>query len=133
MAAANFSMLPNGSSLMDYYIRTIQTRLTVTPTSQLGDAILSSTNPATKIQGMKALEAIHTSDALDQLLRVLNSDPSVLKDAGEYEALSQAVASYGADAKLKLLDIFTALPPDTSQPAHPRLGGPVYALFFPTG
>ncbi len=49
-------------------------------------------------------------------MRVLNSDPSVLKDAGEYEALSQAVASYGVDAKLKLLDIFTKLPPDTSQP-----------------
>jgi len=112
MAAANFSVLPGGGSLMDYYIRMIQTRLTITPTSQLGDAILSSENPATKIQGFHALEAIHTGDALDQLLRVLSSDPSVLKDAGEYEALSHAVASYGVDAKLKLLDIFVALAPD---------------------
>jgi hypothetical protein len=129
MAAANFSMLPNGSSLMDYYIQTIQTRLTITPTSQLGDAILSSNNPATKIQGMKALEAIHSSDALDQLLRVLNSDPSVLKDAGEYEALSQAVATYGVDAKLKLLDIFTKFPPGTGQPS--TLGGDdLYARYF---
>jgi hypothetical protein len=129
MAAANFSMLPTGGSLMDYYIRTIQTRLTTTPTSQLGDAILSSTNPATKIQGMKALEAIHTSDALDQLLRVLNSDPGVLKDAGEYEALSSAVASYGVDAKLKLLDIFTKLPPEADQAS--TLGGDdLYTRYF---
>ncbi len=129
MAAANFSMLPSGGSLMDYYIRTIQTRLTNTPTSQIGDAILSSKNPATQIQGMKALEAIHTSDALDQLLRVLNSDPGVLKDAGEYEALSQAVASYGVDAKLKLLDIFTKLPPDKSQPST-LSGDDLYSRYF---
>jgi hypothetical protein len=129
MAAANFSMLPSGGSLMDYYIRTIQTRLTSTPTSQIGDAILSSKNPAIQIQGMKALEAIHTSDALDQLLRVLNSDPGVLKDAGEYEALSQAVASYGVDAKLKLLDIFTKLPPDKSQPST-LSGDDLYSRYF---
>ena len=129
MAAANFSVLPSGGSLMDYYIRTIQTRLTTTPTSQLGDAILSSENPATKIQGMKALEAIHTGDALDQLMRVLSSDPSVLKDAGEYEALSHAVASYGVDAKLKLLDIFTKLSPDTSSSS--TLGGEdLYTRYF---
>jgi hypothetical protein len=129
MAAANFSMLPTGGSLMDYYIRTIQTRLTTTPTSQLGDAILSSDNPATKIQGMKALAAIHTSDALDQLLRVLSNDPGVLKDAGEYEALSTAVASYGVDAKLKLLDIFTKAPPDSSKSS--TLGGDdLYTHYF---
>jgi hypothetical protein len=129
MAAANFSVLPTGGSLMDYYIRMIQTRLTTTPTSQLGDAILSSDNPATKIQGIKALEAIHTTDALDQLLRVLSSDPGALKDAGEYEALSRAVASYGVDAKLKLLDIFTKLPPDKSE--TPTLGGEdLYTRYF---
>ena len=78
---------------------------------------------------MKALEAIHTSDALDQLLRVLSSEPSVLKDAGEYEALSQAVASYGMDAKLKLLDIFGKLPPDKSQST--TLGdADLYARYF---
>ena len=129
MAAANFSQIPGGGSLMDYYIRTIQTRLTTTPTSQVADAILSSDNPATKIQGMKALEAIHTTDALDELLRVQSNDPSVLKDAGEYEALSQAVASYGVDAKIKLLDIFAKIPPETSQSTN--LGGnDLYARYF---
>jgi hypothetical protein len=129
MAAANFSSLPGGGSLMDYYIRTIQNRLTTTPTSQIGDAVLSSDNPATKIQGMKALEAIHSKDALDQLLRLLSSDPSVLKDAGEYEALSRAVAFYGLDAKLKLLDIFGKIPPSDSKSS--TLGGnDLYARYF---
>lgn len=129
MAAANFSQLPGGGSLMDYYIRTIQTRLTTTPTSQIGDAVLSSDNPVTKIQGMKALEAIHSNDALDQLLRLLSSDPSVLKDAGEYEALSHAVAFYGLDAKLKLLDIFGKLPPSDSKSS--TLGGDnLYVRYF---
>ena len=129
MAAANFSQLPGGGSLMDYYVRTIQTRLTTTPTSQIGDAILSSTNPATKIQGMKALEAIHTTDALDQLLRVVSSDPSVLKDAGEYTALTEAVASYGVDAKLKLLDIFGKLPLDTGK-SSTLSGDDLYTRYF---
>jgi len=129
MAAANFSQLPGGGSLMDYYIRTIQNRLTTTPTSQIGDAVLGSDNPATKIQGMKALEAIHSKDALDQLLRLLSSDPSVLKDAGEYEVLSRAVAFYGLDAKLKLLDIFGKLPPSDSKSS--TLGGDdLYARYF---
>jgi hypothetical protein len=129
MAAANFSQLPGGGSLMDYYVRTIQTRLTTTPTSQVGDAILSSESPTTKIQGIKALEAIHTSDALDQLLRVLSGDPGVLKDAGEYTALSQAVASYGVDAKLKLLDIFGKLPPDTGK-SSTLSGDDLYTHYF---
>jgi hypothetical protein len=78
---------------------------------------------------MKALEAIHSSDALDQLLRVLNSDPGVLKDAGEYEALSRAVASYGADAKLKLLDIFTTTSPETN-PSFTLGGDDLYTRYF---
>jgi len=132
MAAANFSQLPGGGSLLDYYIRTIQTRLTITPTSQIGDAILSSDNPATRIQGIKALEAIHSSDALDQLLRVLSTDPGVLKDAGEYQALSQAVASYRLDAKLKLLNIFGNIPPEKSNSSSPGslAGDDLYTRYF---
>lgn len=129
MAAANFTQLPGGGSLMDYYIRTIQTRLTTTPTSQIGDAVLSSDNPVTKTQGIKALEAIHSNDALDQLLRLLSSDPGVLKDAGEYGALSQAVASYGLEAKLKLLDIFGKLPPSDSK-SSTLSGDDLYARYF---
>ena len=129
MAAANFSQLPGGGSLMDYYIRTIQTRLTNTPTSEIGNAILSSDNPATKIQGLKALEAIHSTDALDELLRVLSNDPNMLNDAGEYESLSKAVASYGVDAKLKLLDLFGTLPPEEGKPSS--LGGDeLYSRYF---
>jgi len=78
---------------------------------------------------MKALEAIHTTDALDQLLRVVSSDPSVLKDAGEYTALTEAVASYGVDAKLKLLDIFGKLPLDTGK-SSTLSGDDLYTRYF---
>lgn len=129
MGAANIIPFPGEGTLMNYYVRTLQTRLTATPASQIGDAVLSSDNPATKIQGMKALQAIHSNDALNQLLRLLSSDPSVLKDAGEYTALSQAVAYFGVDAKPQLLNIFGQLPPSDSKSS--TLGGnDLYTRYF---
>jgi hypothetical protein len=77
----------------------------------IGDAVIRSNNPVAKEQGIKTLQAIHSPEALDQLVRILK-EGSALQDAGEYAALSQALASYGVQAKPKLLDVFQKAPPE---------------------
>jgi hypothetical protein len=68
--------------------------------------VLNSTSPFTKIQGIRALQAVHSADSLEQLFRILTKDPLALKDAGVYGALSTAIASYGTDAKGGLFDLY---------------------------
>ena len=44
------------------------------------------------------------------MLRILGGDPSALKNASEYQALSAALASYGVQSEMKLLDRFNTVP-----------------------
>jgi hypothetical protein len=77
----------------------------------IGDAVLQSANPATKIQGIKTLQTFPPDDAQKQLLRLLKDDPQALSDALVFEALSKAIASYGVAAKPELLAMFSQVDP----------------------
>jgi len=82
------------------------------PKSKLiGDAVLSSSNPVTKIQGIKTLQTLPADDAQQQLLRLVQDDPEALSDAVVSEALSKAIASYGVATKPALLAIFNQVDP----------------------
>ena len=78
---------------------------------QLGDAVRRAADPAARVQGILALQSAASSQALDQLVRILSEDPQALKDGGESAALSRALASYGVLAKGRLMERFRQLSP----------------------
>ena len=103
--AANLVALPQGGTPMALMVRYSQLAANISPVAEIGDAVLSSNSLQTKIEGIKTLQAVHSPDSLEQLFRILTTDPAALNDAGEYEALSTAIASFGTAAKPGLFDL----------------------------
>ena len=106
LAAATLVELPNHQTAMSMAIRFRLARPAVARAQQLGDAVLRAQSPAAKAQGIQALEAMRSGDAVEQLLRILGDDPAALQGGSEYQALSKALASQGAEAKIRLLQRF---------------------------
>jgi hypothetical protein len=104
--AANLVVLPQGGTSMELVEKHSQQIVKASSTAVIADAVLGSNLPMTKIQGIKTLQTVHSSDSLDQLFRILNTDPAVFVDAGVYETLSEAIASYGTAAKKGLLEVY---------------------------
>jgi hypothetical protein len=102
-AAANLLELRNHQTPMSLAIQFRLVRPEVDRAEQLGHAVLRAESPAAKVQGILALQAMGSGEALDQLVRLLSDDPTVLKNGSEYQALAKALASYGVQAKAKLL------------------------------
>jgi hypothetical protein len=72
---------------------------------------------------------MRSGDGLDQLLHVLESDPAALEGGGESQALSQALASYGANARVRLLHRFDQVSPKERGSATAPPGG-LYERYF---
>jgi hypothetical protein len=114
-AAASMVPLPGGGTALLVLGQYSSTPLLPKTTSVmvLGDRILQSSNISTRLQGIKTLQVLQTPDALTQLFRIIQDDPAALKDAVEYQALSQAVAAYGTGAKSKLFELFNETAPES--------------------
>jgi hypothetical protein len=90
---------------------------------QIAGAALRASRAATKIQGILALRALGSDEALEQLFRLLNDDPTTLSDSAESQALSQALASYGIRAKPKLVQQLAQVVPNAArEEATPSFG-----------
>jgi hypothetical protein len=114
LAAANLLELPNHQTpmaLMSFAIRSRLAKPEVARAEQLGNAVLRAQNPTARVQGILALQAMSSSAALDQLLRILSDDPTAMRDGSEYQALSKALASYGVQARTKLAQRFDEVSP----------------------
>lgn len=108
-AAANLLDLRNQQTPMSMAIRLrLATPETDRP-AQLADAVLRADSPAAKVRGILALQATGSAESLDQLLRIMNDDPALPRSGSEYLALVKALASYGSQAKPKLLQRFVAV------------------------
>jgi len=59
----------------------------VSRAAQLGNAVLRARSPSAKVQGILALQAMASVEAVDQLFRILSDDPAALDDISEYQAL----------------------------------------------
>jgi HEAT repeat protein len=94
--------------------------------------VLRAPGPAVRVRGIQALQAVGSDEALDQLLRVLHDDPTVLNDDGEYQALAGALASYRAPAKAKLLERFAQVSPSASRGAAAPPGD-LFERYFSAG
>ncbi len=109
LTAANRLELSNHQTPMTLLSDAVRSRLAnpeVVRATRLADAVLRSRIAAAKVQGILALQSLNSDAALEQLLRILSDDPTALQTASEYKALSAALASYGVQAKAKLLQRF---------------------------
>jgi hypothetical protein len=114
LTAANRLVLPNHQTPLTLASLAVRSRLAgpeASRATQLGGAVLRARSGAAKAQGIRALETLRSAAALDQLLRVLSGDPAVLEDAKGSQALSAALASYGVQAKPRLLQLLNGVPP----------------------
>ena len=116
-AAANLMELRNHQTPMTMAIQFRLARPEVDRPEQLADAVLRAESPASKVQGILALQATGSPESLDQLLRILSDEPGLLRNGNEYQALAKALASYGAQAKPKLLQRFVQVSPEARRAA----------------
>jgi hypothetical protein len=124
LCAASLLELPNHQTPLALVSTAVRSKLAqpeVGRAVRLGDAVIRARSASARAQGILALQGMASVEAVDQLLRLLDDDPAVLDDVSEYRALSTALASYGAVAKVKLLQRFNAVPPGAraSAPAPP--------------
>lgn len=103
LAAANLLELPNHQTPMSMALSVRLSRPKPTREEALGNAVLRAKSPAARVQGIRALQGVGSDEALEQLLRILHDDPEALQGGSESQALSTALASYGARAKPGLL------------------------------
>lgn len=95
-----------GETYMQMLVRAVVRHGETTVVVDIGNTVAASINYETKIQGIKALSTIHTPETLEQLLYILENDPTVLENQSLYQVLSEAIASYGVDGQSRLLDIY---------------------------
>jgi len=129
LAAANLVHLPNHETPLAMAIRLRLPHPGVSRAEQLASAVLRAPTPAAKARGILALEGMRSDAGLDQLLRVLSEDPAALKDGSEYQSLSAALASYGADARARLLPLFDEIAAGARKSATPPVGD-LYDRYF---
>ncbi len=104
--AADLVELPNHRTAMSMATDwKLARRALLTPEARLGDAVLRASDPGAKSQGIRALQAMASSEAVEQLLRILREDKAALKGGSESQSLSAALASYGEKARPGLLRI----------------------------
>jgi hypothetical protein len=130
--AANLFELPNHQTPMSLAIRLRFAKPEVTRAEQLGNAVLRAQSPAARVQGILALQATSSSEALEQLFRILSDDPEALKGGCEYQALSKALASYGVQAKMRLLQRIDQVSPGARRVAAAPPGY-VFERYFSAG
>ncbi len=106
--AANLLMIAPGETYMARMITVSLNQNVDVSIQQLGSAIANSNDPYTKIQGIKAIQAIHSSQGLEQLFQILNKDNTATVSWQVANELSKAIASYGAEAKPGLISAFQA-------------------------
>jgi hypothetical protein len=123
---AIFVQLPNRQTPIDLLITSQLINGPTTPPSQIGDIVLQSSSASTRLLAINALGGFKSTDALAQLVRVLNEKPDLLHDAQTYRALSTAIASYGTTAKEPLLAVFGKAKKDTSS----TLDADLFDLYF---
>ncbi|MGD1149506.1 MAG: hypothetical protein ABR961_16340 [Thermoanaerobaculaceae bacterium] len=102
------------------------------PAELVGGAVLRATETAVKVQGIAALQAMSSNEALEQLFRILADDSAVLRDGGESLALSRALASFGTRATAELVRRFEQVSPSVRKGARAP-GHDVFDRYFASG
>ena len=127
--AANRIKLPNQTTPMSLAIEAGLSPGRPAPAELVGGAVRRATDPAVKVQGIIALQAMNSTEALDQLFRIVADDPTALRDEGVSQVLSKALASFGARAATELVGRLEQVSPALRKGA-PAPGHDVFDRYF---
>jgi hypothetical protein len=128
LVAANTLLLPGGRTSITTLMPVVQRPVVTTPADDVGNTALQSTNPSTKILGIRVLQGFHSTEALNLLMRMAREDTLAMQDAPTRDALAAAIASYGAEARPGLLSLFKSI--DPAQPDPAAGGADFYDRYF---
>lgn len=130
-AAANLvplsAPLTGGSTAMNYIISTSVQPVKRTPPDEVGSMALESKDPSTKVLSIQALQEFQSPQALGQLIRLASEDKDGLSNPRVADALSNAIASYGKDARDPLIVMFNSVDPAQAGAAST---GDAYTRYF---
>lgn len=109
--SVNLILLPTGGTALDFLVQISQSPIKANQTNIIIDAIRGTNNREVRINGIQVLGSEKSTDAMQALLDLAKSNPNILKDAGQYQALVEALALYGKDAKPGLIELFNTTDP----------------------
>ncbi len=127
--AANVVYHPTHGTVMNYLIAAAVPPVKLTPPDEVGAIALKSENPSTKLLSIQVLAGFHSTEALNQLVRLANEDTGAVTDPGVSGALAKAIAGYGITARDPLLASFKNI--DPQQPGSASgVSGDLYDRYF---
>jgi len=123
--AANRVELPGFGTPMALLLKTGLMRPAATVAARTGFAVRHAGSTSLKVDGIRALQAMATPEALDELWRIATEDPGAMRGGAESAALARAIAAFGAAATPRLLELIGRLSPEERLHASgPASGGP---------
>lgn len=128
VAGANLLIIPMRGTAMQMIITAASQPAKLTPQDEVAAIAQNASDPSTRILGIQVLQGYHSTDALTQLIKLID-DRSVYSDAGVTDALMKAIAAYGADAKLPLFNAFRSIDPAAAGASAPS-GSDLYTRYF---
>ncbi len=129
VAALYYAPIPGPGTAYNWLVTASVKPAVTAPPQEVANLAIQSKDPYTKILSIQVLQGFHSSDALNELIRMVNDDRSALNSAMVRNQLAKAIASYGTDAKEPLLNLFKAIDPAASGQGAPLSGG-LYDQYF---
>jgi hypothetical protein len=114
LVAVNLAPLPSHGTVMNYLIAAAVPPVKLTPPDEVGAIAIRSENPSTRLLSIQVLQGFRSPEAMNQLVRLVMQDTRALSDPGVSDALSKAIAAYGAAARDTLLISFKSIDPQKS-------------------
>ena len=122
--AANRVEIPGLGTPMALLLKAGLARPAATVAARTGDAVRHAQSASVKVDGIRALQAMASPEALDELWRVVTEDPGAVRGGAESAALSRALAALGAQATPRLLELIGRLSPaERLHASGPTAGG----------
>jgi hypothetical protein len=121
--AANRIELSGHETPMTLVLKARLMQPAVTVAARIGAAVRRAGEVTVRVEGIRALQAMSSPEALDELLRVLAEDPNALRGDAESWALSKGLAAYDGQATPKLLELLGRLSPAERLHASAPPGG----------
>jgi hypothetical protein len=101
-----FVPIMRGKTVMDLIATPSLVLPISTPASKLGGLVMNTTDSDARILAIQALQSMHTTAAMDQLVNVVNEKPGLLNDPVTFHTLAEALGSYGTTTKDSLMTMF---------------------------
>lgn len=103
--------MPGGKNLLTTVMGAAKAVVVASPARETAEVVRGAAQVDVQRSGIELLGNMRNKDGLEQLIVLLNEEPRLLRDGGTRQALVQALAGYGPEAKDVLLSVFSSVPP----------------------